>query len=610
MGLNDETNQTSPGSARVHASRIGDLLIERGLVTDEQIEQALAYQKEHRPNKLLGRVIVELNFITAEDLIETMAVSAGVPFLRIDPQEIDPNAVSLLPRPFIDKNNILPLSWTDGQLSVAVEDFTNIFLIEDIERLMECDVRIVAATGTNIHDVIESLEDAKEEELAFSDILDDMHGEGEITIIEQQHEDLADLQNAASDSPVIKLVNYIIHGAVRERASDIHIEPDQQLFRVRYRVDGDLYEKTKPPFSMLSAVVSRIKIMAGMDIAERRIPQDGNITVVFDKRSIDLRVSTMPTKFGEKVVIRVIDNKNTKLDLGTLGFPPVMLERIRQLLAEPNGVILVTGPTGSGKSTTLYGSLSEIVNPAVNVSTVEDPIENNLMGVNQFQVNTKAGFTFAGALRALLRQDPDVIMVGEIRDTETAQIATQAALTGHMVLSTLHTNDAPSAVIRLINMGVEPYLVAASLQGVIAQRLIRKICTHCKEQATLTDSMHRTLTQMFGNTLPIETFYKGKGCNRCRNSGYSGRVGIYEMFIPEDDVLEAISVGAPTQELRRLARANGGYTTLREDGVEKVKQGITSIEALLDVVARKNESSQNDQKKDDPDWHTYSRADD
>lgn len=605
MVFDSKTGVTGGGSNRAFVPRIGDLLIDRGLVTPEQMEQALVYQKEKRPNSLLGKVLLELKFVTPDDLLATMADASSVPFVTVTASMIDPDVISVLPRQFITENHVLPLSQDGKQLTVAVEDFTNIFLIEGIERLTGCMVQVVAATKDNIRSAVESLTDERQE-FGFDQILDEMKGE-DLTVLEQADEEPDDLENAASDSPVIKLVNHVIHGAICEGASDIHVEPGDGDFRVRYRVDGELYEKLRPPFSMVAAVLSRIKIMAGMDIAERRIPQDGGITVMLQKRAIDLRVSTMPTKFGEKAVIRVVDNRGGTRDLGQQGFSASMLAKMREAISEKNGVILVTGPTGSGKSTTLYGCLGEIVSPKVNVSTIEDPIENNMTSVNQFQVNKKAGFTFAGALRALLRQDPDVIMVGEIRDNETAQIATQAALTGHLVLSTLHTNDAPSAVTRLINMEVEPYLVAASLRAVLAQRLVRKICTHCKQEVQPSPVARRTLQRMFGSDIPVETFYEGKGCTRCRGTGYAGRIGIYELLVPNEKILEGISRGATLQDLRRMA-TDGSYTTLRDDGIEKVKQGITSIDALLEVVARKSDvdSESSDQKATDV-WHGQTR---
>jgi type IV pilus assembly protein PilB len=361
----------------------------------------------------------------------------------------------------------------------------------------------------------------------------------------------------------------------------VHVEPGDGSLRIRYRVDGRLTEKLRPPFQMHAAVASRIKIMAGLDISERRLPQDGGIHVMMDKRPIDLRVSTMPGKMGEKVVIRVIDNDRASVNLEKLGFSYDTLKQWRKLMSLPNGIVLVTGPTGSGKSTTLYASLQELNHPDVNICTVEDPVEYALAGVNQFQVNDKAGFTFATALRSLLRQDPDVLMVGEVRDIETAKLAAQAALTGHLVLSTLHTNDAPGAVTRLFNLGIEPYLVGATVGGVLAQRLVRKLCQACKEGYEPTINEKRQIERF---APPPDVLYRAKGCERCRNLGYSGRIGIYELLVPDDAMIERISQGSALNELRELAR-KAGMKSLRGDGIEKVKSGITTLEEVYRVTA-------------------------
>jgi type IV pilus assembly protein PilB len=562
--------------------RIGDLLLEKGLITQEQIESALAYQKERGHKKLLGEILVELNFVTEEKVAEALAAAYGVPFARISPKLADPKVIEILPRDFLEKQNVLPLFLVNDKLTIAVPEATNVFLIEEIERLSGKSVQIVAATLKDIRQTLQAyLPNANV--FVIDEIVDDLQPE-DLSVVEKQITDLSNLEEAAGDSPVIKLVNYLIYCGVQEGASDIHIECGDKSLRVRYRVDGSLFEKMRPPHQMHPAVVSRIKIMAGLDISERRVPQDGGITVMLNKRPIDLRVSTMPGKFGEKVVIRIIDNRNVMTTLEKLGFSVNMLDRFRQCIHQPNGVVLVTGPTGSGKSTTLYGMVNEVLDDSVNICTVEDPVEFNVPNVNQFQVNEKAGFTFAGALRALLRQDPDIIMLGEVRDQETARIATQAALTGHLVLSTLHTNDAPSAVTRLFNIGVEPYLVAASLRGVLAQRLLRKICTHCKEPTEVTPALRRSLERIGGGATTIEQLHKGAGCGKCRNTGYAGRIGIFELFVPDDELLDAISRGASLQELRRLAQS-AGYTTLQQDGLEKVKAGITTVEELFQATA-------------------------
>ena len=390
-------------------------------------------------------------------------------------------------------------------------------------------------------------------------------------------EDISSLEAAAHDSPVVKLVNYCIYNAVKEGASDIHIEPDEQVLRVRYRIDGRLVERLRPPFQMSAAVSSRIKIMAGLDIAERRVPQDGGIHVMMDKKAIDLRVSTMPGRAGEKVVIRVIDNEKASVNLEKLGFGYDTLKAWRRLISNPNGILLVTGPTGSGKSTTLYASVTELNSEDTNICTVEDPVEFKLRGINQFQVNDKAGFTFASALRALLRQDPDVLMIGEIRDQETARLATQASLTGHLVFSTLHTNDAPGAITRLNNLGIEPYLVSATVCGVLAQRLVRKLCNQCRLPHTPTPQ-ERAVLEKTGVAVP-EVIYRAKGCPKCRNLGYSGRIGVYELFVPDEKCIGLISIGAPPNDVKAAAMESG-MLTLRDDGLEKVKAGVTTLEEI------------------------------
>ncbi len=563
--------------------RVGDLLVELGVITNEQVEQALAFQRDKGHKKLLGEVLIELGFVTAEQVAEVLAKGYGVPFARICPIVVDAKIIEVLPREFLERNAVLPLFLVHEKLTVAVSEPSNVFLVEEIERITGKSVQIVSATATDIHTTLASLRpDANV--FVIDEMIEDI-SESDLSVVETQITDLSNLEDASGESPVIKLANYLIYSAVQEGASDIHIEPDEGKMRVRYRVDGGLYEKMQPPYAMHAAVVSRIKIMAGLDISERRVPQDGAITIRVDKRQVDLRVSTCPGKFGEKVVMRVIDKTGAMLSLEKLGFAPKMLEDFRRLVHQPNGVVLVTGPTGSGKSTTLYAALAEINDISTNISTVEDPVEFNLPGINQFQTHEKAGFTFAGALRALLRQDPDVVMLGEIRDQETAKIATQAALTGHLVLSTLHTNDAVSAVTRLINVGVESYLIAASIRGVLAQRLLRKVCANCKEPFVPPTQTMRTLERMFpGYALP-EKYYHGAGCGKCRNTGHAGRIGIYELYIPDDEGLDAISRDAPLQELRRMAAASGGYTNLRQDGIEKVAAGLTTVEELIKATA-------------------------
>jgi type IV pilus assembly protein PilB len=558
---------------------LGEILVQAGVISRADLEAALEQQQSQGHQKLLGELLVELKLCSEEQIVEALATAYGVPYARINPKLVDPAAMSKLPKDFIERNLVLPLFCVEGVLTVAVAEPANVFLLEEIEQTSGLAVQLVASSAANITATLQAYL-PNDKIFVIDDIIENVDP-ADFSFVEQKVEDIANLEQLAGDSPVIKLVNYLIYTAVKEGASDIHIEPGDQVLRVRFRLDGHLIERLRPPHRFTAAVASRLKIMAALDISERRLPQDGGIHVMMDKRPIDLRVSTMPGKFGEKVVIRVIDNERINLNLETLGFSYETLKQWRKLIQSPNGIILVTGPTGSGKSTTLYAGLAEINRPDVNICTIEDPVENNLEGINQFQVNEKAGFTFATALRALLRQDPDILMVGEVRDLETAKLATQAALTGHLVFSTLHTNDAPGAVTRLYNFGIEPYLVGATTVGVLAQRLVRKLCLNCREEAEPTLKQRQQLEKV---TDSVAKVWKSKGCIRCRNTGFSGRVGIYELFTPDDRCFEAITRGCSLNELRELARQSG-MRSLREDGIIKVAQGATTLEEVLRVAA-------------------------
>ncbi len=559
---------------------LGQLLLNRGLLKPEQLQRALEEQKRSNHQKLLGEVLVELRLVGEDQITEVLAEAYGVPYARITPRLADPKVISVLPKEFLEKHQVLPLFLVEGMLTVAVVEPTNVFLIEEIARTCGHPVQVVAATGRDLKATLQTYL-PNDQVFVIDDIIEEVKPE-EFALIEQKAiTDIGNLEQAAGDSPVVKLVNYCIYSAVKEGASDIHIEPGENMLRIRYRIDGRLVEKLRPPHQMGAAVASRIKIMAGLDISERRLPQDGGIHVMMEKRPIDLRVSTMPAKHGEKVVVRVIDNDKASVNLEKLGFGIDTLKTWKKLLELPNGIVLVTGPTGSGKSTTLYACLQEINADDVNICTVEDPVEYALTGINQFQVNDKAGFTFAGALRSLLRQDPDIVMVGEIRDPETARIAVQAALTGHLVFSTLHTNDAPSAVTRLCNIGIEPYLVGASIVGVLAQRLVRKLCQSCKEAYEPTVQERRQIEKVAG---PLDKLYRPKGCPKCRNLGFQGRIGIYELLVPDDNMFDMISRGAMLNELREAAKSSG-MKPLRTDGLEKVRAGITTIEEVYRVTA-------------------------
>ncbi len=559
-------------------SQLGDALLASGVLTQQQLRQALEEQSSAGHSKLLGQVLIELGFVTEAQVMEALARSYGVPFARITPRLADPRMIDKLPREFVDGHGVLPLFCVDDVLTVAVSEPANLFLVEEIERISGKRVQIVASTAQDIRGTLQAYLPS-----ANVFVIDEIYEDVDIrefTAGESNSLDLGDIEEMSGQSPVIKLVNYVIYQAIHDRASDIHIEPDDHRSRVRYRIDGRLVTKLAPPYQMHPALASRVKIMAGMDISERRVPQDGDVHVAIDGRPIDLRVSTMPGKFGEKVVIRIIDNRSTLIPIEKMGMSQSMSEQWRKLIRHPNGMVLVTGPTGSGKSTTLYSAINEINSEEINISTVENPVEAQIPNVNQFQVNDKAGFTFARALRSLLRQDPDVLMVGEIRDLETATIATQAALTGHLIFSTLHTNDALSAVTRLVNMGVEPFLVSAMLRGVLAQRLVRKICPHCKEPVTPDRAVMSMIEHHFKE--PPQLFH-GTGCSRCRATGYAGRVGVYEMFLPDESTLEHIAANKPLQELRAHLSALG-HRTLVDDGFEKAASGVTTIQEVMRVA--------------------------
>jgi type IV pilus assembly protein PilB len=460
-----------------------------------------------------------------------------------------------------------------------VTDPNNIFLLDEVKRKLKREIRIVVTTPADINRIAEQMTmtavDVKVEEI-IKDMSDD-----DVTVVkESESEDIGDLAKMGNESPIIRFVNYVISDAIKQNASDIHIEPKEKALKIRYRIDGVLFESMNPPHTMHAAVVSRLKIMANLDIAERRLPQDGRIRAMVHNRKVDLRMSTLPTASGEKVVLRILDNRSINVNLEDLGFGDNEMVIWKNQIDMPHGILLVTGPTGSGKTTTLYASLRQMDGNKLNISTVEDPIEYHLNQANQVQVHDKIGMTFSAALRALLRQDPDVVMLGEIRDPETARIAVQASLTGHLVLSTLHTNDAPSSVTRLINIGVEPYLIAAAVNAILAQRLVRKICQHCKETYVPSGEMKEFL-QLQG--FPSDTTLRGRGCDRCRKTGYSGRLGIYELLVMDDSLRDLVTSNPDVTHLRKLCRERG-LVTLRTDGFQKVMKGQTTVDEILRVT--------------------------
>jgi type IV pilus assembly protein PilB len=559
---------------------LGGVLVDEGLLTSAQLREALQIQARDGQRMMLGEILVARGFLTEEQLLRAMAKARHLPFIENPSAVAEAGARALVPEAIRQEHLVLPISLCGNELLVVTANPADSIVIEQLERITGFRIRLAVSTAAAIESAL-AMQVAEPEPEAPATVteIDTLLGdidESEFAIDDKSAGELAVGEEEASSGPVVKLVNHILASAVAEGASDIHIEPDDSSMRVRFRIDGVLHVRLRPPHRMHAAIASRIKIMARLDISERRIPQDGEIAVRMAGRPIDLRVSTLPGKFGEKIVMRVIDVGAGRLGLDKLGFRPTMLERFRGIIAQPHGVVLVTGPTGSGKSTTLYSVLSEFDTAENNVSTVEDPVESNIVGVHQTQVNPKAGMTFSGALRALLRQDPDIIMVGEIRDSETGQIAVQAALTGHLVLSTLHTNDAPSAITRLGNLGVEPFLIAASLRGVLAQRLVRKVCSGCREEY-VPDAAQRAALGKYGERATV--LARGRGCRKCHERGYSGRIGLYELFAPDSEVLDAIAARAELSKIRAML-ASKGFESLWDDGMEKVLAGLTTAEEV------------------------------
>lgn len=558
----------------VHVRDIADVLREMDKISDEQLSELRGIQKDSDVD--ICKIIIEKNMVGETDISMARAGLYGFEFRKIEPDQIDKHAFSRLDPEYIKSNRIMPVTVNGDNLVVATSRPGDLFVIEDVKRQTQMDIETVVCTDEDIDNVCNLMNDERTD-YNLDEIISDMT---DVEIVQDQEEISEDLEKMAGQSPVIKFVNYLISNAVREGASDIHIEPKETSMRTRNRIDGVLFEMMQSPLKMHPAIVSRIKIMANLDISERRLPQDGKIKVSIGGRAIDLRVSTLPTNYGEKVVIRVLDSRSILRGLEQLGMEPDARTAFAEQVKLPHGILLVTGPTGSGKSTTLYSALAEMDGDRLNISTVEDPVEYELNFCNQVQVSEKIGLDFGMALRSLLRQDPDVIMIGEIRDNETARIAVQAALTGHLVLSTLHTNDAASSVTRLVDIGIEPYLIAASLNGILAQRLVRKICPKCKEIYQVSENMQKYVEK--SGIDPGQLFH-GAGCDHCRNSGYVGRVGIYEMLIIDDVFRDMIHQDASVNSMRQLFHKSG-RRSLYDDGIIKVKQGLTTIDEVLRVT--------------------------
>ncbi|MCK4536455.1 MAG: type IV-A pilus assembly ATPase PilB [Desulfuromonadales bacterium] len=557
------------------ANRLGELLVRNKLIDEKQLAKALEDQKASGGR--LGASLVKLGYLQEEDLAAFLSRQYGVPSINLSEFEIDQSVIQLIPTEVVQKYQLVPVNRAGATLIVAMADPSNIFAIDDIKFMTGYNVEVVVAAEACIKQAIDKYYD---QSASFDDVMGDLDDIDLEVIDDGDDVDLGELQQATEDAPVVKLVNLILTDAIKKKASDIHIEPYERSFRVRYRIDGVLHEVMKPPLKLKNAITSRVKIMSEMDIAERRLPQDGRIKIKLPGgNDMDYRVNCLPTLFGEKICLRLLDKSNLQLDMTKLGYEEQPLKWFKEQIHKPFGMVLVTGPTGSGKTVSLYSALAELNKVTENISTAEDPVEFNFAGINQVQMHEEIGLNFASALRAFLRQDPDIIMIGEIRDFETAEIGVKAALTGHLVLSTLHTNDAPSTVNRLLNMGIEPFLVASAVNLITAQRLGRRLCQECK----IPDEIPReTLLQAGVAEENLDGFvcYKGEGCSICNDTGYKGRVGLYQVMPMFEELREMILAGANTAEIKHESMRLG-VKTMRQAGIIKLAEGVTSFEEVL-----------------------------
>jgi len=553
---------------------LGDILVENGLISEEQLTQALADQKNSKEK--LGRILVRRGYITDDQLMEVLEFSLGIPRVQINRMEINPETVKLLPTNMLSKHHVLPLSVNQGRMTLIMADPLNFQAIDDIRILTGMDVVPVMASERELESAIQQFTalqvDSKMEKL-LGELSQYNYG---VTVeTETPGTELAD------DAPVIRMVNSLLKQAVQGGASDIHIEPLEHDVRVRFRIDGELWEVLSLPKKSFPATVSRIKIMANLDISEKRIPQDGRTRLIIDGREIDFRISTLPSIHGEKIVLRILDRTNAILSLEKLGFSPTNEQRIKSLIRRPHGMVIVTGPTGSGKTTTLYSVLTELNEPSRNIITLEDPVEYSLIGITQVQINNKAGLTFPAGLRSILRQDPDIIMVGEMRDGETAGLGVRAALTGHLFFSTLHTNSAAGTVARMVNMGIENYLLSSSLAGVVSQRLIRRLCKNCCQPYELDED---TAVQLNMTDYVGKQFYAPVGCNMCRQSGYSGRLALHEVLVVGPEMRKAITNKSQSEDELEEIAVSEGMITMSRDGIHKAFEGLTSLQEVMKGV--------------------------
>ncbi|MGH9669806.1 MAG: type IV-A pilus assembly ATPase PilB [Terriglobales bacterium] len=569
------------------SQRLGDLLVKEKVITQEQLEAALKTQKE--TNARLGSVLVKLGYMSDDDVTNFLSRQYGVPAINLAYFEVDAAVVKLIPQETAKRYQILPLSRVGASLTIAMVDPTNVFAMDDIKFMTGFNIEPVVASESAILDGIEKAYGSTQEE-DMEKVMQSVADMGEADVELQAEEEqmaLSELEKSADEAPIVKLVNLILTDAVKRGASDIHIEPYEKEYRVRFRIDGMLQGIMNPPYKLKDAITSRIKIMAKLDISEKRLPQDGRIMLKMSiggkKKQLDYRVSVLPTLWGEKIVLRLLDKENLRLDMTKLGFEQESLTKFERAILKPFGMVLVTGPTGSGKTNTLYSSIARLNQPDINIMTAEDPVEFQLSGVNQVQMKESIGLNFAAALRSFLRQDPNIILVGEIRDFETAEIAIKAALTGHLVLSTLHTNGAPETISRLMNMGIEPFLVATSVHMIVAQRLIRRVCKDCGEVVDLPPQtlIEAGFTPEEAKTVKVK---KGKGCGVCNNSGYKGRCGLYEVMEVDDELRELILVGASSLELKKKA-IERGMITLRRSGLIKAMNGETTLEEVARETA-------------------------
>lgn len=553
-------------------TNLGKRLLEKGLITKEGLARAQELNKKGTPFR---QAVVDLGAITEDQLLSFMAKELDLPYVKISDYVIDPKIVKVVPEKLARRYIVIPLFKVLDTLTIAMADPLNFYALEDIEIKTKCRLNKVLALEKDILTAINKYYGTGVE--AMEEVIKDLK---DISLEEEktrQEISLSQLQQEAEDVPIVKLVNSFIAQAINQRASDVHVEPYENDLRIRYRIDGVLYEVASPPKSLQSAIISRLKILCQLDIAERRLPQDGRFRINLKDKFIDIRLSTLPTIFGEKIVMRLLDKGNLALDLKDLGLEEKMLADFEEAIESPYGMVLVTGPTGSGKTTTLYSALNKVNSTAENIITVEDPVEYRIHGINQVQVQPKIGLTFAAGLRSILRQDPDIVMVGEIRDLETAEIAIRAALTGHLVFSTLHTNDAIATLARLVDMGIEPFLVASAVKMVIAQRLLRKICPDCKTEYTPPKELLKTIEERF--LLKEAEFFKGAGCKNCNNSGYRGRIGVYEVLPISEPIRDMIITRKGPEEIEKVARTQG-FLSLAEVGLLKVKRGITTFEEI------------------------------